>query len=114
MISGIVFAGSLDGHVRGYDSKDGKIIWDFNTAVHFETVNGIEGSGGSIDGPAPMISDGMLMVNSGYGMFGQMRGNVLLAFDIKKIKQLKQAHEKINVFMYRAFADRANTSANGG
>jgi polyvinyl alcohol dehydrogenase (cytochrome) len=84
VIPGIVFAGSLDGHVRGYDSKDGKIIWDFNTAIHFETVNGIEGSGGSIDGPAPVISDGMLIVNSGYGMFGQMKGNVLLAFDIKK------------------------------
>ena len=84
VIPGIVFAGSLDGHIRGYDSKDGKIIWDFNTAIHFETVNGIEGSGGSIDGPAPVISDGMLMVNSGYGMFGQTNGNVLLAFDIKK------------------------------
>ncbi|HET7002152.1 MAG TPA: PQQ-binding-like beta-propeller repeat protein, partial [Puia sp.] len=84
VIPGIVFAGSLDGHVRGYDSKDGKIIWDFNTSVHFETVNGIEGSGGSIDGPAPVISDGMLIVNSGYGMFGQTKGNVLLAFDIKK------------------------------
>ncbi len=84
VIPGIVFAGSLDGHIRGYDSKDGKIIWDFNTAIPFETANGIEGSGGAIDGPAPVISDGMLIVNSGYGMFGQMKGNVLLAFDIKK------------------------------
>jgi polyvinyl alcohol dehydrogenase (cytochrome) len=84
VIPGIVFAGSLDGHIRGYDSKDGKIIWDFNTAIHFETANGIEGSGGAIDGPAPVISDGMLFVNSGYGMFGQMKGNVLLAFEVKK------------------------------
>jgi len=84
VIPGILFAGSLDGHIRGYNSEDGKIIWDFNTAIHFETTNGIEGSGGAIDGPAPVISDGMLIVNSGYGMFGQMKGNVLLAFEIKK------------------------------
>jgi polyvinyl alcohol dehydrogenase (cytochrome) len=84
VIPGIVFAGSLDGHIRGYDSKDGEIIWDFNTAIHFETANGIEGSGGAIDGPAPVISDGMLFVNSGYGMFGQMKGNVLLAFEVNK------------------------------
>jgi polyvinyl alcohol dehydrogenase (cytochrome) len=49
----------------------------------YETVNGVKGKGGAIDGPAPVISDGMLFVNSGYGMFGQMPGNVLLAFSIE-------------------------------
>ena len=31
-IPGVVFAGSLDGHLRAYDARDGKVIWDFNTA----------------------------------------------------------------------------------
>jgi polyvinyl alcohol dehydrogenase (cytochrome) len=80
VIPGIVFAGSLDGHIRGYSTKDGKILWDFDTARDFETINGIKANGGSLDGPAPVIADGMLYVNSGYDMFGQMAGNVLLAF----------------------------------
>ncbi len=84
VIPGIVFAGSLDGHMRGYSSKDGKILWDYNTARDYETVNGIKAKGGSIDGPAPVIADGMLYVNSGYGMFGEMGGNVLLGFEVEQ------------------------------
>jgi polyvinyl alcohol dehydrogenase (cytochrome) len=84
VIPGIVFAGSLDGHIRGYSTKDGKLLWDFNTAIDYETINGIKARGGSIDGPAPVMADGMLYVNSGYGMFGQMSGNVLLAFEVDK------------------------------
>ena len=87
VIPGIVFAGSLDGHIRGYSTKDGKILWDYNTARDYETMNGIKAKGGSIDGPAPVMADGMLFVNSGYGMFGQMGGNVLLAFGVEE--QLK-------------------------
>jgi polyvinyl alcohol dehydrogenase (cytochrome) len=82
VIPGIVFAGSLDGHIRGYASKDGKILWEYNTARDYEIINGIKAKGGSIDGPAPVIADGMLYVNSGYGMFGEMGGNVLLAFGV--------------------------------
>ena len=37
-------------------------------------------SGGSIDNASIVATNGMLFVNSGYGMFGQMPGNVLLAF----------------------------------
>ncbi len=84
VIPGVVFAGALDGHIRGYASKTGKILWEFNTVKEFETVDDIRGQGGAIDGPAPVISDGMLFVNSGYGMFGEKPGNVLLAFEVKK------------------------------
>ena len=79
---GIVWAGALDGYIRAYDTGNGKIIWEYNTATEFETVNGIKGRGGAIDGPPPVLSNGMLFVNSGYGMFGQLSGNVLLAFDV--------------------------------
>lgn len=86
VIPGIVFAGTLDGHIRAYATSDGKILWDFDTARDYETVDGIKGKGGSIDGPAPVVADGMLFMNSGYGMFGQMPGNVLLAFEIGQKK----------------------------
>ena len=34
-IPGVVFAGSLDGHLRAYDSTIGGIIWDFDTLQQF-------------------------------------------------------------------------------
>ncbi|HSZ86906.1 MAG TPA: PQQ-binding-like beta-propeller repeat protein, partial [Puia sp.] len=81
VVPGIVFAGGLDGHMRAYSTRGGAIIWDFDTKKEYETVNGIKGKGGAIDGPAPAISGGLLFVNSGYGMFGQTSGNVLLCFE---------------------------------
>ena len=80
VIDGIVFAGGLDGHVRAHDAEDGRVLWDFDTTQPLETVNGVPGRGGSIDGPGPVVADGVLFVNSGYGSFGQMPGNLLLAF----------------------------------
>jgi len=78
-IPGMVFSASMDGHLRGYSAEDGKVIWDFDTAREFQTVNGIKARGGSIDGPGPVIANGMVFINSGYSRFGGMPGNVLLA-----------------------------------
>jgi polyvinyl alcohol dehydrogenase (cytochrome) len=80
VIPGLVFAGALDGHIRAYSTTDGKILWDYDTVKDFQTINGIPGKGGSIDGASPVVADGMLYVNSGYGQFGELPGNVLLAF----------------------------------
>lgn len=82
VVPGIVFAGGLDGHIRAYATESGKILWDYDTVKNYEATNGIKGRGGALDGPAPVLADGMLFVNSGYGMFGQLAGNVLLAFEI--------------------------------
>ena len=79
-IPGAVFSGSIDGHLRAYSTKDGAILWDFDTACPYKTVNGVDASGGSLDGAGPAIGGGMLFVNSGYPVFGGMPGNVLLAF----------------------------------
>ena len=78
-IPGIVFAGGVDGHFRAYDSKTGDIVWDFDAARPFETVNGVTAKGGSFDAPGPVIANGM---PSGYGMWGGSAGNVLLAFSV--------------------------------
>ena len=79
-IPGVVFSGSLDGHLRAFASEDGKILWDFNTVRGYQAVNGLKAKGGSIDGPGAVVVKGMLFVNSGYARFGGMPGNVLLAF----------------------------------
>ena len=83
VIPGAVFSGAMNGWFRAYDSKDGKIIWEFDTGVAFQTVNGVAAKGGSIDGPGPTIVDGMVFTNSGYSQFGGAPGNVLLAFGIE-------------------------------
>src|SRR6185437_10698827 len=79
-IPGAVFSGSLDGHLRAYADSDGKIVWDFDTARPFDTVNHVAAKGGSLDVSGPVVAGGMLFVVSGYPQFGGMPGNVLLAF----------------------------------
>lgn len=79
-IPGVVFAGGLDGYIRAHSTEDGRLLWEYDTVREYETVNGVPGRGGSIDGPGPVVADGLLFVNSGYGLFGQMPGNVLLVF----------------------------------
>jgi polyvinyl alcohol dehydrogenase (cytochrome) len=81
-IPGVVFSGSMDGHLRAYSMADGATIWDFDTLQPFETVNGVPGKGGSLSASGPTIAGGMLFVNSGYGALGGMAGNVLLAFSV--------------------------------
>jgi polyvinyl alcohol dehydrogenase (cytochrome) len=82
VIPGAVFSGAMNGYLRAYSTIDGRIMWEFNTAQEFKTVNGVAGKGGSINGPGPTIAGGMVFTNSGYGMFGGVAGNVLLAFGL--------------------------------
>jgi polyvinyl alcohol dehydrogenase (cytochrome) len=78
----VVFSGGLDGHLRAYATDDGAIVWDVDTTGPYDTVNGVPATGGSIDGPGPVVAGGMLFVNSGYTFIGGMPGNVLLAFSV--------------------------------
>jgi polyvinyl alcohol dehydrogenase (cytochrome) len=82
-IPGVVFAGSQDGGVRAYASKDGAILWEYDTNRPFPTVNGVQGNGASMSGPGPAIAGGMVFLNSGYGSLGGRPGNVLLAFGVE-------------------------------
>ena len=82
-IPGAVFSGSVDGHLRAYATADGKIIWDFDTARDFDTVNKVPAHGGSLDVGGPIVAGGMVFVVSGYPGFGAIAGNVLLAFAAK-------------------------------
>lgn len=79
---GAVFSGAVDGHLRAFAAADGRVLWDFDTAREFVTVNGVSARGGSIDGDGPVIAGGRVYITSGYGRNGGMPGNVLLAFEI--------------------------------
>jgi polyvinyl alcohol dehydrogenase (cytochrome) len=83
VIPGVVFSGSADGGVRAYSTKDGSVLWEFNTNKAFDTVNGVKANGGSMDGPGPIVVDGILYVTSGNGGLVGRSGNVLLAFSLE-------------------------------
>jgi polyvinyl alcohol dehydrogenase (cytochrome) len=80
VIPGVVFSGSMDGHLRAFDAADGKPLWDFDTLREFDTVNKVKAQGGSLNATGSVAWAGMLYLSSGYGQLGGMPGNVLLAF----------------------------------
>jgi len=83
VIPGVVFSGTTDGHLRAYGTKDGTIIWDFDTAAQsYDAVNGMQAKGGTLDSGGPTIANGVLYTNSGYGRILGQPGNVLLAFTV--------------------------------
>lgn len=77
-----MFSGGVSGFLRAYAS-DGKLLWEFDTARDFKSVNGVAAHGGVIDGPGPVIAGGMVYTNSGYGQWSGIAGNVLLAFEVR-------------------------------
>jgi polyvinyl alcohol dehydrogenase (cytochrome) len=78
-----VFSGSLDGHIRAYDTGFGKVIWDINTLAPVETINGVRAHGGALTSAGPAVAGGMLYVMSGYSRTALMPGNLLLAFSVE-------------------------------
>lgn len=82
-LPGGVIAGAMDGILRVYDRDSGDIIWELDTAVEFDAVGGRSARGGSMGGASgPVFSGNMLFLNSGYGIYEHMPGNVLLAFEL--------------------------------
>ena len=79
-VDGAVITGGLDGRLFIFNSDTGEELFQFDTVKDFETVNGVEGYGGSIDSHSIAAGSGMVFVGSGYGSFRQVAGNVLLAF----------------------------------
>ena len=70
----LLFAGSLDGVVRAFDTADGSEQWSFNTALEFTDINGVIGNGGTIDSVGVVVSGDGLLVNSGYSTFQGIDG----------------------------------------
>ena len=84
-IPGIVFAGHLDSRLRAYDSSSGKVIWEYDTYQEVTTISGEVAHGGSISGATgPLIANGKVYANSGYGIYFHTPGNVLMVFEVAK------------------------------
>jgi polyvinyl alcohol dehydrogenase (cytochrome) len=79
-IQGVVLQGGSDGSVHALSTADGHMLWTFETARDFATVNQVKARGGSISVGGPVAAGGMLFVGSGYAILGGTPGNVLLAF----------------------------------
>ena len=68
--------------VTGPVEADGKLLWDFDTTVPRDTVNGVKDApGGSMDMAGASIAGGMMFIHSGYGGSAGAN-NVLLAFSV--------------------------------
>ena len=78
----LVFAGSLDGNLRAYDSLSGEVIWSFDTFGDFQSVSGDVALGGSIESDGPVLYKGHVLVNSGYQFGARMPGNALMVFAV--------------------------------
>jgi polyvinyl alcohol dehydrogenase (cytochrome) len=83
LVPGVLFSGSNDGGLRAHSTKDGSVIWEFDTNQDFTTLNRVRATGGAIQGPGPTVAGGMLYLNAGYGDHLGRPGNVLLAFEAK-------------------------------
>ncbi len=79
VIDGVVISGSLGGQLYGLDAQTGEMLWSLETATDHDALNGVDANGGAIDAASIVAINGVLLVNSGYGMFGQDPGNVMLA-----------------------------------
>lgn len=77
---GVVFGGHLDGMLRAYDSQTGQVLWSYDTTKKAKTITGAVSSGGGMSGPGAAIGQGYVVVNSGYGLYYHMPGNLLLVF----------------------------------
>jgi polyvinyl alcohol dehydrogenase (cytochrome) len=81
-IPGAVFAGHMDGRLRAYDAATGRVLWQYDTAREFAALGAATAHGGSIGGGGPVVHDGMVYANSGYGLYFHMAGNALIAFSV--------------------------------
>ena len=77
---GVVFVAGSDGKIHALSTADGRILWEYDTAEPFDTVNKVAAHGGAIASIGPTIVNGMLFIGSGYAVVGSNSGNVLLAF----------------------------------
>ena len=81
--NGIVYAGALDGRLRLLDADGGQALRVIETNRPYRAGNGIDGHGGAIDVGGAIVEGNQLFVLSGYGMFGQMPGNMLLVYGLR-------------------------------
>ena len=83
LIPGVAFSGSIDGHLRAYDTTTGKILWDFDDVQSWDAVNGVKAFGGNLDGSPQIVAGGTLFLNAGNSALSSPRhGDAVLAITV--------------------------------
>jgi polyvinyl alcohol dehydrogenase (cytochrome) len=81
LIPGAILSGGWDGLVRAVSTRDGSILWSYDTVRDFKAVNGVPAKGGSMGAPGPIAAGGTVYVGSGIvGVQNGLPGNAVLAF----------------------------------
>jgi polyvinyl alcohol dehydrogenase (cytochrome) len=82
-LPGMVLSATWDGRLQAFSSQSGTLLWEYETAHEFQTVDGVKANGGSMSNAGATVVGGMVFTNSGYSHHGGLvPGNVLLAFGI--------------------------------
>jgi len=88
-----VIVGGMDGVLRAYDKRNGRIFWSYDAVRSYTGVNGLEGKGGSFGMGGVSIVGDMMYVSAGSGMVSNtgIKGNVLLAFQFGADEKMKDS-----------------------
>ncbi|MGI9287700.1 MAG: PQQ-binding-like beta-propeller repeat protein [Pseudomonadales bacterium] len=95
LANGVIYAGALDGKLRILASDSGKLLKVIDTNRSYKGSNGIDGHGGAIDLSGVVVHGERLFVSSGYGMFGQMPGNMLLVYEVEDGVSPVEGHQNL-------------------
>ena len=81
-IGGLVIEGSLDGILRAYDARDGKVAWSFDVGqASFQPLNAAAPrKGDTMNAGGATVAGGALYLVSGYQSSNPKAMNLLLAF----------------------------------
>lgn len=66
--------------LRSFDARNGKLLRVIETNLPDQASNGVARHGGAIDVGGVLLDGEQLFILSGYGMFGQKPGNMLLVY----------------------------------
>lgn len=80
VVSDMVFTGFWDGYVRIYDTRDGRLLKEIDTAIEFPATNGTA-SGGQVSGYPVTVGNNALYINSGASSI-MKSGNALLVYSV--------------------------------
>jgi polyvinyl alcohol dehydrogenase (cytochrome) len=84
LANGLAWVPTLDGKVHVFNAGTGKILRVIETNRAYAASNGVDGHGGAIDVAGVRVAADQVLIPSGYAMFGQMPGNMLLVYGLKR------------------------------